>query len=42
VRDVLEAFATTVDVLVDLDGRFLHHGVGLLGPTHKLEIFTAR
>ena len=29
---VFQAFAPLVELLVDLDGRFLHHGVGFLAP----------
>ena len=41
-RCVFQAFAPPVEVLVDLQGCFLHYGVRLLAPAAKQEVFSPR
>ena len=40
-RSVLESLALPVEVLVDLHGRLLHHGVGFLGTADEDKIIAA-
>jgi hypothetical protein len=40
--NVFEALAAFVELFVDLDGRFLHHGVRILRPADQQEIIAAR
>ena len=35
-----EPFAAFIELLVDLDGRFLHYGMGFLAAADKKEVFT--
>ena len=38
---VLKAFASLIELFVDLDGRLLHDGMGFLAPAHKNEVLAA-
>ncbi len=40
--NVLETFSAGIEVFVDLDGRFLHDGVGVLAASTEEEVLPAR